>query len=67
MSKEKKVMILWHVVGVIFLSVCIRDLFNSGASTHSIIFAVVEGIAGIACIVNAFSIRRKYISDKDAF
>ena len=66
MSKEKKAMILWLIAGLIFLIVCMRDLYDPGSSNKSPILIMFEGMAGIASFVNALVYRRKYLSKKAA-
>ncbi len=66
MSKEKKAKILWFIAGLIFLSVCLHDIYYSGSSNKSILIIVFEGIAGIASIINAVTFRRKYVGKKPA-
>ena len=64
MSKEKKTMIVWLVVGVIFVSVCVHDFYNYSSSNKSLLIIIFEGIAGIASFINAFNYRRKTITKK---
>ena len=66
MSKEKKAMIVWIVIGIIFLSVCLRDFYNYGSSHKSLLIIIFEGVAGIASFLNALNFRRKSLSKKAA-
>jgi hypothetical protein len=52
-------MIIWFTAGLIFLNVCLHDIYKSGSSNKSLQFTVFEDIAGIALIINTFTYKRK--------
>ena len=66
MSKETKTMIVWIIVGVLFLSIYLHDFYNYGSSNKSSLIIIFEGIAGISSFLNAFNYRRKSMSKKGA-
>jgi len=57
-------MIVWFVVGVVFLSVCVHDFYNYSSSNKSLLIIIFEGIAGIASFINISNYRRKVIAKK---
>ncbi len=66
MKKEQKTILLWSAAGILFLILSIYDIFFAGQSTKSGFFLILEIIAGLSCIGNAFVHWRKCMGMKAA-